>query len=218
MAVHDNRIVFDYLLISQNVYVIANTICTWLTLLGNLKLLYKIIQQELSVAPTMRSFLIDFVLSTIYSKVCTLKNYGLSTYYNYNTPDLLYCLKNFKFMFISDNYWPNYIRNTGISDKEQRKQTLWTWTIIWECHRDKAKIPCPMDIISKMSKAAKHSWGWCWCFTFWSFLPVVVWVWSKGQGVCGLFAAKDGTVYSQLKQDLEFTMVQIIGFLLQNQA
>lgn len=28
MAVHDNRIVFDYLLVSQSVYVIANTICT----------------------------------------------------------------------------------------------------------------------------------------------------------------------------------------------
>lgn len=27
MAVHDNRIVFDYLLVSQSVYVIANTIC-----------------------------------------------------------------------------------------------------------------------------------------------------------------------------------------------
>ena len=40
MAVHDNRIVFDYLLVSQGVYVIANTTCTWLTLLGMLKLLY----------------------------------------------------------------------------------------------------------------------------------------------------------------------------------
>lgn len=40
MAVHDNRIVFDYLSVSQGVYVIANTICTWLTVLGNLKLLY----------------------------------------------------------------------------------------------------------------------------------------------------------------------------------